>query len=354
MTKLEDLRAGDWVRWGSVDWEVTGRTVYRESADYQEVQWEIEGGYSTRYLVMSTENKGGGTEVIWVCTQQTGIGRVQRPDGGGWRSFREKDSMSAPPPKVRFGDTEYSLEGETQGRAVDDEGDEVNKLTWDYYDPSGKRNLAIEVWQCSDADYYEAYDGLVVKPGEFARIPAPPRRLPRLNKDAVSALVAGLFACVFFLPLFGGVLTAMDVGAEYLAALLLPVLLAGVAYAAGAHPGLLGSACAFGAAAGLALLKLRGLGSPYWEYAAYGLAAGPAAAEIFPRFFGGVRRSDKGFAGAAASLLFMFVVSFAHYISCAPRPHNLGSLSAACVLSLPPAALVLAGYLFLGGSDEPA
>lgn len=354
MATLEELRPGDWVRWGSVDWEVTGRTVYRESADYQEVQWEIEGGHSTRYLIMSTENKGGGTEVIWVCTHQTGIGRVQLSDGGGWRSFREKDSMSAPPRQVKYDDVLYRLEGETQGRAEDDDGNDVNKLTWDYYDAAGKRNLAIEVWQCPDADYYEAYDGIVVKPSEFARIKAPPRRLPKFDKDAVGALVIGVFGCIFFLPLVAGMMTGFDVGAEYLVLLLLPVLAVGLAVAARAQRGLLAACCALGWAAGLALVKLRGPGSSYWEYAAYGAAIGPAAAELLSRFFGGVRRSDKALCGACASLLAMFVVSFSHYVNFAPRPHNLGLLFAACVLALPPAALVFGGYLFLGGSDEQA
>lgn len=354
MATLEELRPGDWVRWGSVDWEVTGRTVYRESADYQEVQWEIEGGHSTRYLIMSTENKGGGTEVIWVCTRQTGIGRVQLSEGNGWRSFREKDEMSAPPRQVKYDETLYRLEGETQGRAEDDEGNDVNKLTWDYYDASGKRNLAIEVWQCPDADYYEAYDGLVVKPSEFARIKAPPRRLPKLDKDMLSALVVAGFGCVFFLPLAGGLLTAMDIGAEYVVLLALPALAIGLAAAARARLELLAACCAFGLAAGIAVLKLRGPGLAYWEYAAYGLAAGPAAAELLSRFFGGIRSSDKALSGACASLLAMFAVGFSHYTGYAPRPHNLGMLFAACVLPLPPAALVLAGYLFFGGSDEQA
>lgn len=354
MTNLQDMRAGDWVRWGSIDWEVIDRTLYRESADYQEVQWELEGSGDTRYLVMSTENKGGTPEVVWVCTRQTGINRIQRPrEGGGWVNFREKDSMSAAPPKVKFDGVDYSLEGETEGTAESDEGETVTKLTWDYYDASRKRNLAIEVWQCSDADYYEAYDGQVVRSADFVRIP--PRARKGLPKgEALGSLVIAGFSCLFFLPIVGGMMGAFDTGAEYLVALMLPALLAFTAFLAGTHRGMLAAGLGLGIAAGIAMLKTLGLGLSYWQYAGYGLAVGAAAAELGSRLLGGARRSDKPWTAGLAALLALFILSFAHYIQFAPRPHNPGGLLAACALPLLPAALIFAGYFFLGGSDEQA
>lgn len=353
MTNLQDMRAGDWVRWGSIDWEVTERTLYRESADYQETQWELEGGGDTRYLVMSVENKGGTSETAWVCTRQTGIGRIQRPEGGGWKNFREKDSMQAVPPKVKFDGVDFTLEGETEGSAESDEGETVNKLTWDYYDATRKRNLAIEVWQCSDADYYEAYDGQVVRPADFARIPAKARRgLPR--GEALGALVIAAFSCLFFLPIVGGMMGAFDTGAEYLVALMMPALLAFTAYVVGTHRGMLAAGIILGIAAGIVMLKTLGTGLSYWQYAGYGLAVGVAVAELGARLLGGVRRSDKSWTAGLAALLALFILSFAHYIQFAPRPHNPGSLLAACALPLLPAVILFAGYFFLGGSDEPA
>lgn len=348
------MRAGDWVRWGSIDWEVTERTTYRESADYHEVQWELEGGGGTRYLVMSTENKGGSPEVVWVCTRQTGIGRVQRPDpSGGWRNFKEKDAMDAPPPRVKYDGVDYTLEGESEGSAESDEGETVNKLTWDYYEASRKRNLAIEVWQCSDADYYEAYDGQVVRPADFNRIPPKARRgLPR-GEAAGTFAVAG-FASLFFLPIVAGVMGAMDTGAEYLVALLIPAALGLLAFLAGTHRGMLAASVAGGIAAGIALVKLLGTGLSYWQYAAYGAAAGPAVVEVAYRLFGGVRSADKAAPAGLASLLAMYIVGFTHYVNFAPRPHGPGGLFVACALPLLPAAAVFAVYFLIGGYDEPA
>lgn len=353
MTNLEGMKRGDWVRWGGLDWEVTDRNVYRESAEYEETQWELEDGSSTRYLVRSEEKKPGGTEVVWVCTVQTGVRRIEyHTPGGQLERLREKNALDAPPPKVLFDGVVYSLDGETEGKAVDDEGNNVTKLTWDYYDATRRRNLAIEVWKCPDADYFEVYDGTVTSPSEFSRVQTPPRRAPRFNSEAVGHLVVAVFAMIFFLPIVGGAMGAFDVGAEYLLALLVPGLAVGAAAAARANGVSLSAACAAGVFAGAALVNFRGLGHGYWTYAAYAVCLGAACAEVLARSVGGVTRADKAFAAGCSSLLALFIVSLAHYVQFAPRPHNIGMLFAACLLPALPAAALFAAYLFLGGSDE--
>ena len=359
MSKLEEMRVGDWVRWDSRDWEVTDRDNYRESSDYFETQWELQPASGpTHYLVRSQEKKAGGTEEVWVCTRQTAIGGVQLPvQQGGWRSFKGKDSMAAAPQTVRFAGLDFSLDGQTEGRAEDDEGDTVDKLTWDYYDPGRTRNLAIEVWKEPDADYYEAYDGRVVRPSDFTSI-APQARRRRSSSPGeagpVGYAVAALFACLFFVPLAGGMLTAFDVGAEYLVALLLPAFCVYMSVVTGVHRGLLAASLAAALAAAVLVLKVRGLGASYWEYALYGALAGPAIVEAASKLFGGIRSSDKPGSAGNATLLLLFILSFAHYIKAAPRPHNSSGLLAACVLPLVPAVAVYLVYVFKGDSNEQA
>ncbi|MDP2866145.1 MAG: hypothetical protein Q8O90_07875, partial [Elusimicrobiota bacterium] len=276
---------------------------------------------------------------------------------GGWRSFKGKDSMAAAPQTVRFDGLDFSLDGQTEGRAEDDEGNTVDKLTWDYYDPARTRNLAIEVWKEPDADYYEAYDGRVVRPSDFTSIPPQARRRRSSSPGEVGPAgyaAAAAFACLFFVPLAGGILTAFDVGAEYLLALLLPAFCVYMSVVTGAHQGLLVSSLTAALAAAVLLLKFRGLGASYWEYALYGVLAGPAIVEAASKFFGGIRPSDKPSSAGNATLLLLFILSFAHYIKAAPRPHNSSGLLAACVLPLAPALLVYAVYKLKGGSDEPA
>lgn len=355
MKKLEDMGLGDWVRWNSRDWEVTDRDVYQGSSDYTEVQWELSpDGGEERYLVLARGNKDGRTEETWVCTVQTSVGGVEyRAGAGEWRAFREQDSLPEPPALVRMGGTEFALDGETKGTAEDDEGDTVVKLTWDYYDKSRRRNLAMEIWKEPDADYYEAYDGLVVRPAEFNFLPPRPRRGAKIGELA-GHLVAIAFASLFIVPIAGGVLNVFDVGAEYLLAALVPGLLIYLACMRGVHGALLGAALPAAFAAGVIAVKLRGLGAPYWEYALYGLLAGPALAEAASRFFPAARWSDKATAAACATLIFLYLISFSHYAGYAPHPHNMSGLMAACALPLLPALAVYLLYRLKGDPDGNA
>jgi len=107
-------------------------------------------------------------------------------------------------------------------------------------------------------------------------------------------------------------------------------------------------------AAAVLVLKVRGLGASYWEYALYGALAGPAIVEAASKLFGGIRSSDKPGSAGNATLLLLFILSFAHYIKAAPRPHNSSGLLAACVLPLVPAVAVYLVYVFKGGSNEQA
>jgi hypothetical protein len=355
MKKLEELRVGDWVRWNSADWEVTSRTSCGDAGG-SELQWELtpERG-AERYLVLS---RAPAVAEVWVCTAEAGIGGVEcetAPDS--WRAFHETDSFEQAPRRVRFGGVDFAFDGETSGRAEDDDGNTVTKLTWDYYDVLRARNLAIEIWKEDDADYYEAYDGLVVNPSAFEILPPRPgagsrRRLK--GEDAASAVIAAAFASFFIVPVLGGIVGVFDVGAEYVVAALIPAGCIFVSFACGVPGGLLASALTAAAGVGLLLVKVRGLGGSYWEYLVYGLLLGPLLTEAAARALPGVRASDKPGVAGNATLLILFVIGFAHYIQFAPRPHNPGGLLAECLLSSLPAAAVYLAYRLKGGSDEQA
>ncbi len=357
MKKPDDLQKGDWVRWDSRNWEVTDRDLYRESDDYSEVQWELTPDSGPEhYLVRSRENKAGSVEEIWICTRQTKISRVEYLDSDGqWERFRATDSVSPVPSRARYDGLELTLDGETQGTAEDDEGDTVTKLTWDYYDAGRRRNIAIEVWKEPDADYYEAYDGRVVSPSDFTHIPRPAgagRRVRIGSGSLFHFAIAGLIAYAFLITTVGAIMNLCNTGAEYITAVLLPVLFLVYSVIKGAHRGLLFASVAGGVAAALLLIKFRGLGASYWEYAIYGMLAGAAAAEGAGKLFTDVVARDKSFAAASAALSCLFIVGFTHYVKFAPRPHCSGGLFAACVLPLLPAALIYFIYLRREGSDE--
>lgn len=355
MKTLENMEEGDYVRWDSKDWEVTDRTLYRESGDYSEVQWELTPHSGpTHYLIRSRENKLGGVEEIWVCTRQVKIRGVEYlASDGTWHSFEPQYSLKDAPAQARYDGLDLRLDGETQGTAEDDEGDTVTKLTWDYYDTGRGRNIAIEVWKEPDADYYEAYDGRVVSPSDFTLLARPAgagRR--RGNKGGLLPVLAVAAVLSFFaIPVVGPILNLSDAGAEYLLAFLLPAVCVASSTARGTHKGLLFVSLAVAAAFALLLMKFRGFGASYWEYALYGVLIGPGITETMGRLFPDIRTSDKAPAAGNATLLLLFIIGFAHYVKFAPRPHNSSGLFAACVLPLVPAAAVYFFYLYREGSD---
>ncbi|MCX5785743.1 MAG: hypothetical protein NTX59_08630 [Elusimicrobia bacterium] len=346
MDKLDDLQVGDWVRWGGSDWEVTDRNVYTKSSAYDEVHWKLEPDMGQeRYLVMSKEDKGSSVEEICVCTRATGIGGVEyRTQSGQWQAFRETDSLKEAPATIRFKNLEFALEGETSGEDEDDDGNTVVTLTWDYYDTPRSINFAIEIWKEEDADYFDAYYGNVTKPSDFELLPHRAPSLAKKIKEGGQVIILFLFSCVFFLPLLAGILTAFDIGGEYVFVSAIPVLLILIAGTLTVSIELLGAALISAVIAAALLIKFRGLGASYWEYSLYGAIAGPALVSLLGKLFPGAGRWDKPLAAANATMLSLWIISFAHYITSAPRPHDPGELIVACALPLAPAALVLVLY----------
>ena len=180
MTKpLEDLKKGDCLRYRQTDWFVFCREIYKETEAYQETQWTLVAkGNIAVYLIRSEEKKETGLECIWVLTKQIPLDTLQyEPSPGTWLPLFEEPFVSAAPRSLRLGSTIVNFEGETSGLARDDEGLTVTKLTWDYYDDTKTRNIAIEVWKESDRDYPEAYDGAVVQASDFEILPEEVRRV---------------------------------------------------------------------------------------------------------------------------------------------------------------------------------
>ena len=134
--------------------------------------------------------------------------------------------------------------------------------------------------------------------------------------NAAGFAVAAAFACLFLVPLAGGVLTALDVGAEYLLALLLPAACVYMAFVTGAHQGLLISSLISSVSAAALLLKFRGLGASTGSTLFTALLLGRPVVETASKFFGGsgLRINPPPERHAADAVH----PRFAHYIKAAP------------------------------------
>lgn len=162
---LEQLGSSGSLLIDNIKWDVIDREVYQDNSVEKDIQWTIESDNKddTHYLILSQSKEGQAKlrEVLITHSIEIGDVNYQTKDDKWttphWAAFKEKDSLATPPEIIRYGQEVFELDDSTSDRAVDDDGNKVERLTWDYYNKSRSKNLTIEVWKEEDADYYEAY-----------------------------------------------------------------------------------------------------------------------------------------------------------------------------------------------------
>jgi hypothetical protein len=328
---LEELKKGDSVRYDHTDWLVSAKELHEESKDYHETQWTlISGSKKTGYLVRSAEKKEDGFEFIWVFTKEIWLEHIQYQDlQGKWLDFQEKKFVSAPPQTVRFRETRFNYQGETSGKARDDDGNLVTKLTWDYYDDSRKRNLAIEIWKEPDRDYPEAYDGIVVQPSDFTVLPRPAVEVFRRKVNAGQGrnyAVCGWTAVVGFILFLNGV------PFDYLAFAIIPVFAVIILYQTFSVLAWFSAAC-YGLAVAGAAVVLGADRLSFWSVSGLAMVMSVAV----PRMMALAKPDFRGaplepLVFSASLLPSLWIYSFFMYFKYAPGPHDGGQLLATCVL----------------------
>lgn len=342
-TPLDLLKRGHAVRYRQEDWVVTDKTAYKVSANYQEMQWTLANSKKdVLYLLRADEVKDGSTHSSWVITRQIKIEAISYDDGQGKvRPLGGGEFLSAPPKTMVYQDVSFDLDGENTGKAKDDDGRMVTKITWDYYDPSRKRNLAIEIWKESDGDYPEAYDGLVVEPSEFEVHPYHiASRLARTHlqwKD-LSATGSVYLFLLLFLPCLG-------VPFDSCLAASIPVGLIVFFHARRSRFWIVISAFVWAAIFSLIFL-LRGRGT-YWGISSLAIIA----ATIIPRFvvsrYPAAREEDNPMIAVTGLLPALWVYSFWMYYEFAPGPHDFVQICTAAALPLFPALICFLLNYFL-------
>jgi len=342
-TPLDLLKRGNAVRYRQEDWVVTDKTAYKVSANYQEIQWTLANRQrDVLYLLRADEVKDGSTHSSWVITRQIKIADISYDDGQGKVKLLAGDEfLSVPPKSMIYQNVSFDLDGENTGKAKDDDGRMVTKITWDYYDPSRKRNLAIEIWKESDRDYPEAYDGLVVEPSEFEVHPYHvASRLARAHfqwKD-LSATGSTYFFLLFLFP-------CMGVPFDCCVAASIPVALIVFFHARRSRFWIVISAFVWATIA--LVIMLLGSRATYWGISTLAIIA----ATIIPRFvvsrYPVAQEEDNPMIAVTGLLPALWVYSFWMYYKFAPGPHDFVQICTAAALPLLPALICFLSNHFL-------
>jgi hypothetical protein len=180
--KLEELNAEQGIKIEGIEWLVSKKQVYQDNENEVDIQWTLGRKNEIRYLILSQSKPGKSFCREILLTQGISIGYVSyKTEGGLWEVFRETGSLKTAPREVKTGNIVYYLDDETSDEAVDDDGNTVTRLTWDYYNMEKAQrdivkscvHLAIEVWKEPDADYYEAYLGNLIRENAWEIIDKP-------------------------------------------------------------------------------------------------------------------------------------------------------------------------------------
>jgi hypothetical protein len=235
--------------------------------------------------------------------------------------------------------TTLKFYNQSSGRAKDDDGKMVPKDTWDYYDSSGKRNVAIEIWKEADRDYPEAYDGKVIdtstiklfSPAE--NIIAAAKIKPAKSVHFGSGLVLGIMA--FFAFMSG---MPFDI--------LLTLSVPGIClYVMFFQYNSLFWVAVFGATwllfSALILFIWHGVAS-YWVVMLVLLIISVFVIKTIGSYYPDAKEKITPTIFAAVFLPGTWTYSFYMYFMYAPGPHNFNQLMVTCLLPV-----FLTGILFL-------
>ena len=315
---------------------MSSKDVYKESEDYQEIQFTLRAsGHKTFYLIRSEERKVSGSEVVWVFTQRISLSKLKyEVSPQDWRAFQENKFVSSPPQTILMDDptgTRLTFCSETSVRAKDDEGLTVTKITWDYYDASGLRNIAIEIWKENDGDYPEAYDGTVVQPSEFEILSEEVRKtvVHKIKPFEAQAFWGSVGAVI----LFSAILCLAGLPFDCALAAAVPVISVIFIFQRSSYFGwfiFLLTALPLGGVLVLGHGFFTSFGRVTFLAIIISVAAPKAIAAIKPDAV----EEGNPVLFAACLLPVLWIFSFFMYFKFAPGPHRAGQLFAACALPL--------------------
>ncbi len=308
-------KRGDRFKYMNRTWMALDFSVTENEKGYKERQWTVEDEQSKEmaYLLLCEES-GGQTKEKWVFTRQIPLDEVLSSDE--LRLFAELVTPSAPPTVLVYQKQSYHFKESYTVKATDDDGRRVPKETWDYFDGSEVKNLAIEIWKEPEGNYPEAYLGIVFDPDML------------VYSGSRSVLVSKDFNGMWIVLITGIVLFFFGVPGDWLLAFTLPVVALMWAYIL--------SPSYLPVVIGVALLMLGLLFTVFSTLSGFlcGIAIlclGTLLVRSLALVKKEMSRDIPQVAGLAA-FMSTVIYSFFTYFKFAPGPHHAGQLAAVILL----------------------
>jgi hypothetical protein len=168
--QLQQLRAGDRVTYGGVQWEVADYSYYDDDNGYATEEWLLKTIRArSYYLLREVDPENPATIVNWYLSEEISGSSVSGDSFSDnlqftmWRVMREEEQ---PYPHVRALGREFYFESKTDGMYKSNSV-KASRTTWDYWDQEHLWNLAIEAWEDGEIHFYSTKK---VNPQDFSEI----------------------------------------------------------------------------------------------------------------------------------------------------------------------------------------
>jgi hypothetical protein len=169
-TQLQQLRAGDRLTYGGVQWEIADYSAYDDDHGYATEEWLLKTTSArSYYLLREVDPENPDTLINWYLSEEISGARVSGDNFSDnlqfamWRVMREEEE---PYPHLRALGREFYFESKTDGKYRSGEG-KTSRTTWDYWDQEHLWNLAIEAWEDGDIHFYSTKK---VNPEDFSEV----------------------------------------------------------------------------------------------------------------------------------------------------------------------------------------
>ena len=214
-TQLRNLRTGDRVTYANVTWEIRDYSTYEDDEGYQTDEWLLtSSGGSEYYLLREYEPDEDEDEpVTWYISSEVQNAQLYLPESNEdvvpnlWQNMQ---ALSEPYPKLKLFYKIYYFDSQTQG-TYEVEGQQQDRITWDYWDQAHLTNLAIEAFPDHKL---EIYSSKVVQPAEFFDIEKLATSTDQQNnsiapqnnftKNLAESIAASIFVFIGLLFMFFG------------------------------------------------------------------------------------------------------------------------------------------------------
>jgi Domain of unknown function (DUF4178) len=168
--QLQQLRAGDRVTYGAVQWDIADYSSYDDDNGYATEEWRLKTKSArSYYLLREVDPENPATLVNWYLSEEISGSSVSGDSFSDnlqftmWRVMREGEQ---PYPSLRALGREFYFESQTAGKYWSDSG-KASRTTWDYWDQDHLWNLAIEAWEGGEIHFYSTK---TVNPEDFSEV----------------------------------------------------------------------------------------------------------------------------------------------------------------------------------------